>query len=394
MPYSPEPRQSRLLQLNGSSQPLHNSLSRKNRTDLFDVSLPSVSSFRASLNGIAKKANVDLALINQKGTIVASSHKRGRAAELIAVENLEAGNYKLRASLKRGEKTKYQLSFNSTPRNIVLDAGPISNPEVTKPDLGGNSMSSATNWGQIGSNVSTIADRLGPADGTDWFTFTVGESGLPSSRLNLALTGDAGVFANIYSATDLNSSLGSIAAYSGNQFKSHGSTALTAGTYLLKVSPVSGNSVNYKLNLWAEGLADNAGNTQATARVINGLQPLNKSSQPVSFTDFVGHGDIFDNYTFKTDTKTILTITFDRLNSDNPNKARILHQLDKIDGSSPTQLYWKNSQGASLSGGFEALTSPSYTLSGELEPGTYNLQLKSYFHDGDNSYRVSFSTQP
>lgn len=394
MPYSPEPRQSRSIQFNGSSQPLHNSLNRKNRTDLFDVSLPTVGSFRASLNGIAKKANVDLELINQKGAIVASSHKRGRAPELITVDNLEAGNYKLRAILKRGQKTKYQLSFNSTPRNIVLDQGPISNPDSIKPDLGGNSMASATSWGQIGSNASTIADRLGQEDSADWFTFTVGESGLPSNRLNLALTGDAGVFANIYSPTDLNSSLGSIAAYGGNQFKSNGSTALAAGTYLLKVSPVSGNTVNYKLNLWAEGIADNAGNTPATARVINNLQPLNKGSQPVSFTDFVGHGDAFDNYTFKTDTKTTLTITFDRLNSDNPSKARILHQLDKIDGSSPTQLYWKNSQGASLSGGFDALTTPSYTLSGELEPGIYNLQLKSYFHDGDNSYRVTFSTQP
>jgi hypothetical protein len=407
MQSTPENRVNNLR--NTLTQSLQNGLHRRNRVDTFRFNLPSVSSFRASLNGISKKANVDLELLNSKGAVVAASRRRGRNPEALAVEKLDAGSYRLKAVLKQGQKTQYKLNFNSKPRpGIVLDQGPIvnpqpnnptspsnpgpSNPGVIGPDLGGNSSSTATNKGKIGSAVSRISDALGNGDNADWYAFTVGEDGFPSSRLNMTLTGNAGVFAHVYSTADPSTSLGNVAAYNGNNLFGNSKLALSAGTYLLKVSPVGGNTVSYNLDLSATGIADSAGNTKDAARVINNLQPLNTSGQPVSFTDFVGHGDIFDNYTFKTDKKATLTIQFDRLSNNNPTRTRIQHQLDKIDGLPPANLYWKNAQGASLSNGFDALTSSSYTLTGELEPGTYNLQLKSYFSDGDNEYRVTFST--
>lgn len=409
MQYSPDNRYN--TSRNSLTQPLQNSLNRKNRIDTFKFNLPNVSSFRASLSGIAKRANIDLELINPQGAIVASSRKGGRNSETIAVESLGAGNYKLRAILKQGQKSQYKLNFNSQPRSgIVLDAGPIFNgqPDQSmnpgtaqgngaqsggiKPDLGGNSFTTATNRGKIGSTTSTLSDALGNGDDVDWYSFTVGDAGLPSSRLNLSMTSDAGVYARVYNAVDLSTPLGDVISYnSNNNPLGNANLSLAAGTYLLKVAPVAGNTVNYNLNLSATGIVDNAGNTKETAQVINNLQPLNTSGQPVSFTDFVGHGDIFDNYTFKTDVKTTLTIKFDRLSNHKPSRTRIQHQLEKIDGFPPANLYWKNAQGVSLSGGIDALTSSSYTLSGELEPGTYNLQLKSYFSDGDNEYRVTFS---
>lgn len=403
---------------NRLTQPLQNSLHRKNRVDTFNINLPTASSFRASLNGIAKKANVDLELVNQQGSVVAASRKPGRTAEKLEVASLDAGNYKLRAILKRGQQTKYRLSFNSTPRpRIVLDSPVFTNPQPNpistppqnpssppvspfpsgnRPDLGGNSAATATQWGKIGSTLSKITDAVGAGDDADWYSFTVGEAGFPSSRLNLSLISDAGVYARVYSAADLSDALGNVVSYNThNNPLGNTDIGLAAGTYFVKVGAVNGGSkANYSLDLSATGIADNAGNTKDTARVINNLNPLNTSGQSFSFTDYVGHGDITDNYTFSTSAKTTLTIKFERLGTGNFDKARIQHQLSKVDGLAPQSLFWKNAAGASISSGIDALSQPTYVLSGELAPGTYTLGLKSYFHDGDNSYRVTFSTSP
>jgi hypothetical protein len=403
---------------NRLTQPLQNSLHRKNRVDAFNVNLPTVSSFRASLRGIARKANVDLELVNQQGAVVAASRKPGRNPEKLEVANLDAGNYKLRAILKRGQQTKYRLSFNSTPRpRIVLDSPVFTNPQPNpnsnspqppistpvspfptgnRPDLGGNSSATATQWGKIGSTASKITDVVGAGDDADWYSFSVGEAGFSSNRLNLSLISDAGVYARVYSAADMSDPLGNLVSYNTtNNPLGKTNMGLAAGTYFVKVGPVNaGTKANYSLDLSATGIPDYAGDTKDTARVINNLKPLNESGQAFSFTDYVGHGDIVDNYTFSTSAKTTLTIKFERLGTANFDKARIQHQLSKVDGLAPQSLFWKNAAGASINSGIDALSQPTYELSGELAPGTYTLGLKSYFHDGDNSYRVTLSTSP
>lgn len=381
---------------NRLTRSFQNTLSSKDRVDQFNVKVSSLSRFRASLGNIAKNANVNLELINGKGGIVAASRKGGRSPERLEVAELEPGTYKLRAILKQGQKTSYKLRFNSKAIQslgsdkpvppLVLDEGPI-----FQPDQGGNSAATATDRGKIGSSTSTFTDGLNSEDETDWYRITVGDTS-GSNRLNLSLRGDNGVVAHLFSTADLNESLGSAVIDSSNKLLSDANVAVASGTYYVKVSSLTpGSKVSYDLNLAATEIADSAGNTKETARVVNNLQPLNTSGQAFSFDDFVGHGDIFDNYTFKTDKKSTLTIKFDRLNTANFDKARILHQLSKVDGLSAASLYWKNSSGASLSSGISALTEPSYTLTGTLEPGTYNLELKSYFFNGDNDYRVTIS---
>lgn len=387
--------------LRGTFEQSLNSLNRKNRIDVFDVNLASVSSFRASLTRISAKANVKLELINQ-GVIVAASRPVGKKATVISVDQLDAGRYKLRATLKSGLNNKYRLSFSSTPlMGNVLGAEPLFEPKPQQ-DLGGNSPTTATNWGKIDA-VTTISDSVGKdsvgkdsvgnGDTIDWYAFTVGERGTSSSRLNLGLTGDAGIYAQLYSKADLSSPLGSVVANKGsNNPLSHTDIALGAGDYFVKVAPVNTeNKVNYSLNLSATGIADTAGNTTDTARVINNLQPL-QPGEALSFMDFVGHGDIVDYYTFRTDVKTNLTINFERLDSGDPSKARIHYQLDRVDRNPAPKPYWKTSDGISLNSSIDVLVNPSYTSSGELTPGTYVLQLKSYFYNGDNSYRMTFST--
>ncbi|MBF2046057.1 MAG: hypothetical protein IGS54_01435 [Elainella sp. C42_A2020_010] len=393
---------------NRLSQPILDTLSRKNRVDVFNVNLPNTSQFRASLKGISRKANVDLELVNQQGVVVAASRKPGKRPETLEA-NLDPGNYKLRAILKRGQQTRYRLSFSSTPRpGIVLDSpvftnpgspqapAPISPAPINKPDLGGNSSATATPWGKIGSSLTKITDVVGGGDDADWYSFSIGESGFSSNRLNLALKGDAGVYARVYSAGNFSNPVANVVAYNSHSNPlANTNLGLAPGNYFVKVGAVNPNSkANYNLDLSATPIADNAGHTKETALVINNLQPLNTSGQSFSFTDYVGHGDIADHYTFKTSAKTTLSIKFERLGTGNTDKARIHHQLSKIDGLAPQSLFWKNSAGASISAGIDALTQPTYELSGELEPGTYMLNLKSYFADGDNSYRVTLSTSP
>lgn len=382
-------------QHNRSTPPLQNSLNRNNRVDSFNIKLPSTSSFRASLTGIAKRANVDLKLFNQKGAVVAVSRRLGNNPEVVSVERLDAGNYTLRTILKQGQKSNYQLSFDSSTRSgIVLDAEPVfSFDSSVQTAWEGNSAATAKDWGKISAVPSTITGRLG--QGTDaWYKVTVGETEGTSNRLALALSGDAGVFANVYSETDLFASLGNVVADGVRTSSGSSEVALGANTYFVKVSPVSGNAVNYKLNLSATGIPDGVGNTPETALQVNNLQPLNQGDQSFTTTDFVGHGDIFDYYTFKTDAKSTLTVTFDRLSDDTPSKTRIQYQLDRVDGLPSAKPDWKNAYGVSLSGGIDALTRSSHTVSGELEPGTYTLQLKSYFYNGDNDYRITFSAAP
>jgi hypothetical protein len=399
--------------LRSSHTPLKDSLSSKNRVDTFAINLPNPSRFRASLTGISRRANVALELINANGRL-ATARPQGNAKRLNIAE-LAAGRYTLRAVLKQGQSSKYQLRFNSlplaqinseNPHTIGVNPGanpganpsslnspniePAVKPAILEPDLGGNSAAAASQRGKIGATPLTLSNALDSQDNADWYQFTVGEgAGSNSLKLSLNSLSGTGVYARVYNALDLNDPVGDVAFEQGKAYQSTTSLAVADGTYYVKLAPIDGNSlVNYNLNLSSTTIVDKIGNTPDTAHSINSAQPLTPGK---SFTtsDFVGQGDIFDYYTFTTTQPTTLNIQFERLGTDHPERSRILYQLDRV-GAPSVSPDWVNGAGASLRSQF-VLTSPSTTVSGQLAPGTYSLQLKSFFHNGDNPYRMTIS---
>lgn len=396
--------------LRSSHTPLKNSLSSKNRVDTFAINLPNPSRFRASLTGITRRANVALELINAKGRL-ATARPQGNTKRLDIAE-LAAGRYTLRAVLKQGQSSKYQLRFNSIPLvqinsenpgkplGVTPGANPGTNsgslpptivkPAILEPDLGGNSTATASQRGKIGATPLTLSDALDSQDNADWYQFTVGEgAGSNSLKLSLNSLSGTGVYARVYNALDLNDPVGDVAFEQGKAYRSTTSLAVADGTYYVKLAPINGNSlVNYNLNLSATAVVDKIGNTPDTAHSINSAQPLT-SGQSFAVSDFIGQGDIFDYYTFTTTQPTTLNIQFERLGTDHPERSRILYQLDRV-GAPSASSDWVNGAGASLRSQF-VLTSPSTTVSGQLAPGTYSLQLKSFFHNGDNPYRMTIS---
>lgn len=410
------------------SQSLRNSLSTKDRVDTFSINLTRSSRFRASLTGTNRNANINLELVNANGT-VARSVQRG--AKALDVATLPAGRYQLRTVLKSGQFSRYRLRYEAAPLGSTDGLGgngsngsnggnggnggstggsgssggngqpsvpgivspslppddrpnrPIQNDNG--PDLGGNSLAAATNRGRIGAGLM-LTDGLGNGDSVDWYQFTVGDGG--SSRLNLALNSvnGAGVFARVYSAADLNSPVGDVAFERGKAYQNTTGLAVADGTYYVKVSPIAANSpLTYTLQLQETAIPDRAGNTAQTAVRINSLNP----GSSFTATDFVGQGDIFDYYSFTTTQPTTLNIQFDRLGTDHPDRSRMLYELNRVGAAGGQD--WTASNGTSLRSQF-ALTAPSQTFSGQLAPGTYVLQLKSFFSNGDNPYRMTIST--
>jgi hypothetical protein len=391
----------------GLSRSLTDTLSTKDRVDAFSINVSRSSRFRASLTG-SRKANVNLELVNAAGTVTRSSQ---RGFKTLDIADLPAGRYRLRAVLKSGQFSRYQLRYEVVPLDVAGDSGsdtpegngqpgipnlppnvppslppdqPIRGPIDNGPDLGGNSLATATNRGRIGAGL-TLTDNLGDGDPADWYQFTVGDMG--SSRLNLTLdsVNGAGLFARVYSAADLSSPVGDVAFERGKSYQNKTSLAVADGTYYVKVSPIAANSqLTYNLRLQETAIPDRAGNTAETAVRIQSLHP----GGSFTATDFVGQGDIFDYYTFTTAQPITLNMRFERLGTDHLDRARILYELDRV--GAPSSQDWISSNGTSLKSQF-VLTTADRTLSGRLAPGTYKLQLKSFFSNGDNPYRMTIS---
>ncbi|MFN9545991.1 MAG: glycoside hydrolase family 9 protein [Cyanobacteriota bacterium] len=227
--------------------------------DHLRFTLSQAATLSLGLSGLS--ASADLELLDAAGAVLQRSANRGTTAEAIR-RALAAGTYAVRVA---GGSV-------STPYTLTLSA-----------DAAGNTRATARSLGNVLGSRS-LNDWVGSGDSNDYYRIDLAQAGSFALTLN-GLSANADV--------QLLNSAGSLLASSTKTGTSPESISrsLSAGSYGVRVYPLSGNSTNYSLDLSLTP-ADAAGNSLAAARTLGSLV----GSQ--SMSDWVGSFDTNDLYSF------------------------------------------------------------------------------------------------
>ncbi|PZV07728.1 MAG: hypothetical protein DCF22_21550 [Leptolyngbya sp.] len=307
-------------------------------TDLNDYlrfSLSSASNLTVSLTNL--QADADLRLLNSSGQVLQTSANFGADDESINTQ-LAAGVYYLRITPYGDAITNYTLGIAGSGGNVPDPGTTLS----TAFDLGG--------YNYISHSKSGSVNRFD--DPADLYRFELNDT----SDVNLLLTeltADADV--------EILNNLGAVLASSDRSGIADDaiSSTLPAGTYFVRITPFDGGTIDYRLNLGIS-LDDNAGDTLATARKLNGLNTTLSGTQV--FNDFVsgaGGSDTQDFYRFTLLTQSNYSIGLSQLSAD--VDLRLIQ-----DGNNNGIVDADEVIASSIRSG----TSPE-SLSGQLNAGTY-----------------------
>lgn len=228
----------------------------------------------ASITGL--KGGVQVQVLNSNDQSLGSIPTDGSAGTVY----LNAGTYYVRVNSIIGSSTSYNLALTGTP----IPDNPGETTAAAQPiTLSGTA--------QIFNDFVTDSNN---ADPDDYYTFTLNNK---STKLSASITGlTAGVQVTV---RDINNGLITSFPTDG----STGETILAAGTYYVRVNPIINSTTNYQLSLTGTAIADNAGDTTATA------QNITLSSTPISFNDFVGSSDSRDYYKFTLPSRATINTT-------------------------------------------------------------------------------------
>jgi hypothetical protein len=97
-----------------------NSVSAKNKSDLFQFSMLTRGTFSAELSNL--KANADLTLLNSNRAPIAASHNRGKKAERIST-TLGPGTYYIKVNVLKKGSTSFSLGYNATSDSTSSGTG-------------------------------------------------------------------------------------------------------------------------------------------------------------------------------------------------------------------------------------------------------------------------------
>jgi hypothetical protein len=173
----------RTFQINNVSKTVQESLSLRDQVDIWKFKLGAKSSVNLTLSGIARKANIDVFLLNAVGRVIGSSKQRLNKPEKLSNLKLDVGTFYVRLQLQRGSaNSKYALKLLA---NAIIDPqpNPVPNPPPEPADQFGNSFESATALDIR--TPGTVSDSVGTIDPNDFLKFTLSNPG----QLNLNLTG-------------------------------------------------------------------------------------------------------------------------------------------------------------------------------------------------------------
>lgn len=212
----------RNFRIGATNQTARETLNLQDRVDVWKVNNRFRGSFNLALKGIARKANVDVALLNDAGQVVATSRNRKNKAEQLT-STLETGTYYVRVKLRSGAASKYALTLSSIPAA----------------DQVGNTFEAATLL-----QGAPVSDFVGNDDPNDYF----GIVPLVSGQLKFDLTGlsdDANL--EVY---DSNRSLLSSSLNPGSTPENilQNLTSIAGSPYYVRVLPAPGKETNYTLS--------------------------------------------------------------------------------------------------------------------------------------------------
>jgi hypothetical protein len=233
----------RNFRIGATNQTARETLNLQDRVDIWKVNNQFRGSFNLALKGIARKANIDVALLNDAGQVVATSRNRKNKAEQLT-RTLETGTYYVQVRLRSGVTSRYTLTLSSTPiPNLGAPSPiPIPNPGTPAPtpipDQGGNSFETATFL-----RGAPVTNFVGNDDPNDYF----GIVPLVSGQLKLDLTGlsdDANLEVYDSSRSLLSSSLN---PGSTPENILQNLTSIAGSPYFVRVLPAPGKETNYTL---------------------------------------------------------------------------------------------------------------------------------------------------
>ncbi|HEY9642649.1 MAG TPA: FKBP-type peptidyl-prolyl cis-trans isomerase [Coleofasciculaceae cyanobacterium] len=264
------------FQLRQALRTVKDSLSSADQIDIWKINPKVRSSFNLKLNGIAKKANVNVSLLNAAGRVIQSSNKPGNKAEAFSNVLLEPGTFYIRVKLQqRSTDTRYVLSMSAVPAS----------------DQFGNSFDTAT---PLRSTTATFNDFVGNSDPNDFLKFQP----LVAGQFNAGLTGlsdDANL--ELY---DNNRNLIFASNNSGtaNETINQHLTNIAGSTYYLRIAQAPGKDANYTFNY--AFVADTPVQTASGLRYIDltpgtGATPQTGQTVTVQYTGILLDGTKFDS---------------------------------------------------------------------------------------------------
>ncbi len=310
--------------------------------DYYTFNIVNNGTFSLTLDGLGGNANVEL--LTSSGTKIADSTLPDTNSESINT-SLASGTYYVRVFPGGIGSTNYTL-------NLAFTSDPADNA--------GNTLATARNINTLTSTPSQFTDYVNSIDTNDYYRFDLTSSAL----IDLTVTPET-ADANVQL---LNSSGGSIVT--STEIGTNPDVirrSLNAGTYYIRVYPISGAATNYDLSVSATAIGlDIAPNTRPTA---NNIGTLNGSR---NFNDFVGTIDTNDYYKFNLTNKSTFNLTLSGL-SDNADVELLNNSGGTIQISSLT-------------------VNANENINTTLAAGTYYVRVKPV-NSAETFYNLSLSAE-
>ena len=260
-------------------------------TDTYAITLATPGTLNLRLTGAGLlQGGATLSLVNAfNGSLAFSAATQ--IADGLVTQALGAGTYYAVISAAASTDNAYTLSYSlGAP---VVGAGGLR-------DTAGNTPATARSIGTLGTSSTSYPEFIGASDTADYYTFTVVAPVIVSFDVtglsNAAALELDGVDGPLNDGAYDNSAAGLTAS-------------LAAGTYWFSIQ---GNAdTPYNLRVVSTLIPDGAGSSRATGRAVGVL-----GTTPQSFSDYVGNGDEYDDYTFSLTAESTVSFSVTGATSD------------------------------------------------------------------------------